>query len=420
MKEIDVLLVYEHVSRELDCLILIKLELEKIGLTSEIIPIHFNRYLNSIRYKPKIVVLPYLYSIENPTKKIFETSFENVVFLNLHHEQFYNDGTKEHMMPKDPYSKDVLHLAWNENFHNDLVMSGVSPDKIWTLGNPRTDTFYLPPKGNISKYKELYKKFIFVPTTFSWATVDEEYFLKIPSIDRNEFKHRRAITEKAASKYFQDFYILSKKMSSYVFLLRPHPFEDINKFKELFLKANAIDEVPSNILINREGNVYDWLKISDLCIGWCTTVNLEASAFNIPNIIYHPTYYPDSMNLSFFSSYNIIKDLDSLTDIIESLDSPSLVLNPVAVNLFGQVDGKVAYRIAKKIKNELDNSTHKIKFKPTCLFNAIKSIYIDSVKEVLFKLNLLHLVKKEFTGILEDNMSSKKLKKYIDSLKKSI
>jgi len=409
LKEIDTILFYEHVSRELPFLMVLKLELEKQGVSSVIVPIHFNRYLNSLKYKPKLVVLPYLYSKQNKTYLNFLNSFQNVKCLNLHHEQFYSDETKEHLLPSDEYSKDIYHLSWSKAFAQDMIDVGVKKENILTIGNPRSDTFFLSPKPYIANLKNKYKKIIFIPTTFSWALVDEEYFLKIDGFDKKTFAITKDTTYKTAQRYFQDFYKLSLELKDYLFILRPHPFEDIQTFIDLFLESTDLKIIPKNILISREYDVYEWLKISDLTIGWCTTVNMEASLFNKANIIYHPVDYPKHMELGFFKYYTIIDSFDKLrANIMNIKYAPTTEYDNFIKENFGIADGKINKKLAKDIK-DIVKSTTKVQIKLSIYKNILKTFKVDIIKNILLKFNLLHKLNKEYTGLLEDNLSENKL-----------
>lgn len=407
LKKVDVIIFFEHVSRELDSLAILKVELESLGISSVILPIHYNRYVNVLRFKPKLIILPYLYSECNPTRRLFESTFPEVKILNLHHEQFYNEGTKEHLIPSDRYSKEVHHLSWSKKFKIDLMEVGVKCENISVLGNPRTDSFYYSNNLDIKELVKDYEKLIFVVTTFSWALVDESYFLKINSIDEKEFRKRKKITYDAAVKYFEDFAYLADKYPNYIFVIRPHPFEDIDIFTKLFLESSGLNSVPQNIKIIRDYNVYDWLKYANLTIGWCTTVNMEAQLFDCKNIIYHPTYYPKEMNLEFFEYYNIVKERPDLEEVILGNDSITIQdkHKEYIENNFGKVDGKVNYRIALKVQELLLGKEKIVIDKSGFLKNILRAASIDLTKNVLFKLNLLHKYDPSFSGILVDNPS---------------
>ncbi|EOX4793396.1 hypothetical protein ACI2RL_001111 [Vibrio alginolyticus] len=411
MKQVDVILMYEHVSRELDSLLILKNELNRLGISCLILPIHFSRYWFTVKYRPKVVVLPYLYSCQNKTKRNFENSYDGIVFINLHHEQFYNDDTKEHLLPSDDYSKNVVHLSWSSRFSEDLLEVGVSESTIKILGNPRSDSYFSNVEDELCQLKSKYESIIFVATTFSWALVDESYFLNIDSIDEGEFKRTRKITLEAAKAYFKDFYKLANKFPRKLFVLRPHPFEDISVFKSLFFDVNDTNIVPDNILISRDYNIYQWLKVSDITIGWCTTVNMEAALYNKDNVIYHPTYYPKEMELEFYRYYDIVGSYEVLESIISGeisvQESPSY--RNYINESFGVADGKVNLRLAQEIKEIISCNDVGITFKSSFIKNVMKAITIDLAKHFLIKCNLLHKLDNNYAGILEDNLSNKQI-----------
>ncbi|WP_180358849.1 hypothetical protein, partial [Escherichia coli] len=144
------------------------------------------------------VVLPFLNSKDDFTlQKIRDIYGEDVIALNLHHEQLYNESTKKFMLPKDSYSRETYHLAWTESFYSDLIVAGAKPEKIKVLCNPRFDSFWLD-SGERFSLSESYEEVIFFPTTFAWAFVSEDYFLSLGHISKDRFYRMKEITDKAA------------------------------------------------------------------------------------------------------------------------------------------------------------------------------------------------------------------------------
>jgi hypothetical protein len=346
---------------------------------------------------------------------------ENVTCLNLHHEQFYNDNTKEHMLPKDTYSRDVYHLCWSNKFKLDLCDSGVDPSLIRVIGNPRFDSYVLPSLASIESATYQYERVIFVPTTFSWAFVDEDYFLKTDSIDPIEFKKTREITLNAAKAYFAFFHDMAMKYPQYVFILRPHPFEDIENFREKFLEFSSSKVVPCNVLINRDNNVYNWMKVSDVVVGWCTTVNIEAVIAGVQSVVYHPTDYPSRMNLEFFQYFDIIYDDRRMERIISGEDSTNLKqgLDHFISNSMGYSRSQVTPELAKWIYDIFCCQEKEI-FKLNKLFFLkflFKSLSVDLVKNILTKMGILGLVNKRYAGLLEDYKSENDLNRDYNKFK---
>ncbi|WP_335920969.1 hypothetical protein [Shewanella algae] len=408
LNKVDVLLVYEHVSRELESLFILRAELEKKGLSVAITPIHFDRYFGLITYRPKVLVLPFLYSESNKTLKQYREVYDpNLICLNLHHEQFYNDDTKHHMLPKDEYSKNVYHLSWSEKFKRDLVCEGVDSNLVKVIGNPRCDSFYMPTMEVLEDLKKKYSKVIFIPTTFSWAFVDEEYFLSTDSIDPDEFRKTRKITLDAAKAYFSEFYEAAINNPDFLFVLRPHPFEDVDYFRSKFLEFSGANSTPDNILISREYNVYNWLKIADYTVGWCTTVNIESVMAGVPSIVYHPTYYPKKMDLEFYKYFEIVKDKKDLSRIISDV-MPYKVNDDVQEYLkdtFGfngtYVSKSLSYWIFDIVKDASNEPFSSIKFSYFGKY-FLKSLYIDLVKSLAIKTGVLGKVIPRYSGLIED------------------
>ncbi|WP_214279676.1 hypothetical protein, partial [Escherichia coli] len=148
----------------------------------------------------------------------------------------------------------------------DLIVAGAKPEKIKVLCNPRFDSFWLD-SGERFSLSESYEEVIFFPTTFAWAFVSEDYFLSLGHISKDRFYRMKEITDKAAQAYFNDIKKLADSFPEKLFLVRPHPYEDINYFHNKFLEYSGLAVLPENIKIERCGNVYDWIKKASVVIG---------------------------------------------------------------------------------------------------------------------------------------------------------
>jgi surface carbohydrate biosynthesis protein len=415
-KGLDVLIYYEHVVRELDACMLLRYRLEELGLTVAIASVHRNRYFSFLKYKPKIVVVPFLFSDRNDiVYQEFRECYGNVLCLNLHHEQFYNEMTKVLFMPKNDDSRNAYHLAWNERFAEDLFCNRVDKNKILIAGNPRTDNYYYSNSGWIRTKKRGYKEIIFIPTSFSWAFVDENYFIKNAKIDPVEFRRKKKITMDTVEAFLMSIRKLAYKYPDKLFIVRPHPFEQISTYEQ-YLKNFIERPVENNIKVVREGNVYEWIKECDLTIGWLTTVSMEASMFGKKNLIYTPIELDDSMQLDFMKLYDhIITQYDELEYIVRNIKSynpNNSKLQEYIKNSFGNIDGFVNIRIATYIsgilnKNQLQQKCHVNEL----LYNLCRALIIDTGKNILLKLHLLSKVTPFYKGLIEDMLSYNYLEK---------
>lgn len=414
-KQRDVLIYFEHVSRELDSCLKLKYELENIGLSAEVLPIHRNRYINTLKYRPKVIVMPFLFADENDrTWEYFKACYGgNVICINFHHEQFYNETTKSHFMPKNRTSIDAYHISWTEDFKRDLIETGVDPSHINVTGNPRTDNFFLKFNTQISKIKEKYKELVFIPTSFSWAFIDENYFLKNAKLDPVKFRQQKAVALETVPVFLGMVREMAKKYSDYCFVLRPHPFEDIQLYYDTLCSIGN-STIEPNILINRESNVYDWLKLSDLVIGWFTTVSMEATLFNVKNVVYQPVKIPDFMQMKFITLYDTVytevEQLDNILKNISSFNSSDSRLREYIRDSFGIADGKVNERVAKWIAQlvsgvRFSNSSY------ARLKMFVKTISVDIPKNIMIRKGVIDKYNPFFSGIKEDLLSQRQINK---------
>lgn len=423
-KQRDVLIYFEHVARELDSCLRLKYDLERIGLSAEVLPIHRNRYINTLRYRPKVIVMPFLFADENDrTWEYFKACYgENVICINLHHEQFYNETTKNHFMPKNQASINAYHISWTEGFKKDLIEFGVASSHIKVTGNPRTDNFYLKPNPQIEKLKRKYTKLLFIPTSFSWAFVDETYFLKNAKLDPVKFYQQKEIALKTIPVFFGMVRKMAKKYPDYCFVLRPHPFEDIQLYYNTLCSIGD-QTIESNIFVNRESNVYDWLNLSDLVIGWFTTVSMEATLFNVKNLVYQPVKIPDFMQMKFIPLYDTIysevEQLDPILENISSFNASDNRLKEYIRDSFGVADGKVNERIAEWI-SQLASGVRLASSSRAQIKILIKAGTVDIPKNIMIKTGLINKYNPIFSGIKEDLLSQRQISKEYREFKNRI
>lgn len=405
MKNIDILIYFEHVVRELDACMRLRFELEKIGFSVIIASVHFDKYNVLRKYRPKLVVLPFFYKDRDFPVYHLKKLYGDVEVVNLHQEQFYNDATKKLMIPQSEITKSVYHIAWSMSFADDLKEAGILSSLVRITGNPRTDNYYLnTPLLTLNKQD---KKIIFIPTSFSWYFVESSYFLKNPATNPDSYYKQRELTEKSARAFFSIIRGLAKAHKDYIFVLRPHPFDPLEAFEGLLQEVEPTESIESNIIINREGNVYEWIKVSSFVISWISTVALEATLFGKNNIILQPIELPNDMQTSFISKYDHIYRSQ---DEVELLLSGKTVFDKndevkrFAEESLGIADGKVNIRIAMFIK-EIFETKHKLHQTVNVAYLFVifmKSILIDASKSIIKKLGLVSKLLSFYSNIQED------------------
>ena len=140
-KLVDVIILIEHKNRELGSAKLIKQNLEKLNIQTEIIPIFYKQGFAMLKYSPKLIITPWSYSNhEIDLIRGFKGGLPNNTFniLNLHHEQISFRDSKEFMIPSGD-AVNTYHISWGKYFKNILVENSVSSNLIRTTGSIRLE-----------------------------------------------------------------------------------------------------------------------------------------------------------------------------------------------------------------------------------------------------------------------------------------
>jgi hypothetical protein len=177
MRDVDIVYLYEHASRELDvaCAVTARLRREH-GASVEIMhwPQDFAAAVATIR--PRLVVLPFCYSERSYTNLLH--FWYKVIFFNLTWEQLLYPGNQKAKTPRGEFAvKHVVHHAWSDAYAELLRVQGISEDRILCNGQPAYKLYdepyrrYFPAREQLARRYALdtEKRWVFFPENYNWA-----------------------------------------------------------------------------------------------------------------------------------------------------------------------------------------------------------------------------------------------------------
>lgn len=398
LKKIDYIIYYEHVARELESIKRLKAYLDKKGMKGVILPVHFNRYKNILKYSPKILILPFLYNSNQKLFNQFKKIYGNkIVCLNLHSEQISNENSIEFLMPQDDYSRDVFHISWGFKFAKELIELGkVKREKIYITGCIRNDNIFSEVK------KTLNKKTILIPSSFSLTFVEQSY---IDNLTQSKAGKKLIETIKFMKKsrdvFFQILYKSSQELQDYNFIIRPHPHVEIDKFICFFIKINKINKLPENIKVEREGSIQEFFNKGEKVITWYSTSILEGLLQGKEGVILEPYKFPKKMEIDFMKYLERVSTVEDLINVLRT-GIKSENIEKYIDDVYYKVDGLSYLRIAKVVEKIIPKvNANKVNLKKLISF-IIKYLRRDIPKNILFKLGILGKLYPSYEGILED------------------
>lgn len=405
-KEIDYIIYYEHVSRELEGVKRLHERLKEKHLRGVVLPIHFNIYTNILKYKPKIIITPFFYNENTPKHiKMFKEMYNNVLVLNLHSEQITNESTVKYKLPQDIISKNVFHASWGEKYKEKLIEIGVPEKNIFVTGSIRVDSSldYLK-KIKVEKNK------ILIPTSFSITFVPDSYLshLKRDEISQKNLEEKLKFTKESRDLFFKEVYKFSKLYKKYNIVMRPHPFVDMKEYENKFLELNNIKSLPNNIIIERKGSIQEAISSSEIIIVWHSTSLLEAVIMEKKTLVLAPIPFEKRFGMDFM---NYIPIAEKAEDIIEKINNykNSEELKAYIHDMYGKIDGEVAKHLESVIEKIILNNKITQHLNNLKILKYIPLVLKDKIKNIFLRIGVLDKFFKNYKGILEDNFSIEEL-----------
>jgi len=219
-------------------------------------------------------------------------------------------------------------FAWGQKQYDILTKTSPGHEKkIHIVGNPRFDILHSKyrqflrdqSKHHFSCLKEDYVLInsAFTPgnwNPFLYGTPSYVEHLRNRGFIKNDedYNFYKKVSENAAQLF--DAYVsllkrLSKSFPSTTFIIRPHPNENQEKWRNLFASAN-------NVIVENNGSAIYWILGAKVLIFTGCTTAIEAWAMNKPTLRYHPVpetefgpYLPNKFGKTIKTEKELVEEL---------------------------------------------------------------------------------------------------------------
>jgi surface carbohydrate biosynthesis protein len=245
---------------------------------------------------------------------------EGLVFFN-------DDDYVKRKITRDDLNQVDYFFAWGRHQANVIkVRFPEMESRIILSGNPRLDL--LRPEyrnifnSKVDKLKSKYGKFILVNSNFQHCNHkngDGAYVGMLKQQGRLAGKQDEnfawdwiAHKEKLFDSFIPMIRSLRQNFPNYRVIVRPHPGENHETWRQLFVGDDGIE-------VTHEGGVIPWVIASSVLIHNGCTTGIEAALLDHPAIAYRPVlsntydqYLPNSVNYCADSESELLKSLDLL------------------------------------------------------------------------------------------------------------
>ncbi len=247
---------------------------------------------------------------------------------------FIPDEYNDRRLYKENFYKFELFFTWGETDHK--IIEKYHPkmiNKIFKVGNSRIDVLKSPFNelyhNQAKKIKEKYGNFILFPTLFTQSNAASIYDKDVIAALKNQgfksdsptvrvfvdlAKQQKEIL-KVMFKFFERF---AKECSNYKLIVRPHPSEKLDFWRNSLKKYNNIE-----VIFDHE-NTSSWIAASDLLISTNCTTAIEAFFLGKQSVNFLPFKNEDieyklPKNLSY-----VVRNLEDLLKIIKNKNNEEI------------------------------------------------------------------------------------------------
>lgn len=310
-RKVDFLIRYEHKVRDLESIMLLKIELEQRGYSVAFICNY--EYNPQIRYQPKVLISPAIYNDDNLIGDIKNYGMLKKI-ANLLSEQLI--GIKDEESTNCSHNvigtgQKVITLCWGKQSQNRIILGGVPPKNAIIVGQLNLDLLKIPFNKTLINKKDLAvrhhldysKKWLLFISSFAYSELDPIQtagYLK--DIGGDDLNYMINISNNSRTEILKWFESALQKYPEIIIIYRPHPDE---ARKSYVLKE--MEEKYTNFRVISELALKHWMNASEKIYNWYSTGLVDAIVLDKPFRLLRPCHIDDAFD------YRIYKDAKKIT-----------------------------------------------------------------------------------------------------------
>ncbi|MEG2206049.1 MAG: hypothetical protein RRY03_05180 [Oscillospiraceae bacterium] len=311
----DFLILYEHVVREYESILLLKLELEKRGYSVEIQQLLGRKKLFRFLFPPKVLVASCMYNNEAINSHVYNNIGKCNKVVNLHWEQMLSDTQEEEeWFNFSGNAKKCIQTCWGSKTRERLIAHGMDEKNCPVTGAVMMDFLraefsgYFMDKATLCEKFSLdaNKKLMLYISSFGYASMTDAEVRELSDmagVDFSGFAETNRVSMEKTLEYF-DKYLEAHPNTELVY--RRHPSE----WNSPALLALA--EKRPNFHVIFELSVKQWIVAADKIFIWMSTAIAEVyfahkSCYIIRPVPieheYDPVIYKDAQYLTDYNMF---------------------------------------------------------------------------------------------------------------------
>ncbi len=314
MTTTDIVIVYEHVVRELDVACALKHYLKRdYGLSTELMQYPYGVAAALDKFDPGMVVLPFCYSdcyaVPRHDFAACLAQWPRARYVNLAWEQLLYEGNRAAKTPAGEFAtRHVLHHAWSNFFSQYLQEQGLASDHVVVNGHPAYALYDAPYRHFFKTREELAQhygldpasRWVFFPENYNWMFYEPSDLQRLSLGDGDSdqkagvMSELREFCELSFAEVMRWCAALAKR-EGFEFIVRPRPATPVEKFTAA--AREVLGDISCHLHFLKEGTVREWILASDVVISSHSTSLIESAVAGKAAFMLEPFPMPSSLRV---------------------------------------------------------------------------------------------------------------------------
>lgn len=390
---LDFLILYEHVVREYESLLLLKLELERRGYSVEIHQLLDRKKLKYVTWnRPKVLVSSCMYDDEAINSHVYNNVGKCRKVVNLHWEQMLSDTQEEGAWFNfSGNAKRCVQTCWGSLTQKRLMAHGMEQKNCPVTGAVMMD-FLRPEFNGYFKTKQQLcqefgldpnKKLLLYISSFGYASMSEQEVKELSEMageDFTGFAHTNKVSMEQTLAWF-DRYLAEHPDEQLVY--RRHPSEWKCAELEQLAKRRP------NFHIIFADSVKQWITAADNIFIWMSTAIAEVYFAQKSCHILRPVPIEHQFDPVIYKNAHYVTDYDQFKQAAQQDNPPFPIEKKIIEGYFDNTDTPAYLRMADLLEEVYKNPPRDDPFAPPFKphFNLLKYCALVGV-HALFALRL--------------------------------
>lgn len=375
---LDYLILYEHVVREYESLLLLKLELERRGHTVEIRQLLDRKKLKYFTWKkPRVLVSSNLYDNEGLNSHVYNNVGRCNKVVNLHWEQMLSDTQEaEPWFNFDKNAKKCVQTCWGTLTRDRIVAHGTPEKNAPVTGAVMMDFLRPEFSGYFADKKTLCQTYGLDPdkrlavyiSSFGYASMDAAEVAELSKMAGTDFTQFARVNREsmAATLAWFDRYLTDHPEVELVY--RRHPSE---------WNAPALEKLSAahkNFHVIFADSVKQWIVAADDIFIWMSTAIAEVYFAHKNCAILRPQPIPHEFDPVIYAGGRYVTDYEGFAAAMDRPEGSFPVDKARIEGYFDNGDRCAYQRMCDLLEQVLENPPRDTPFDAafTPRFNALK------------------------------------------------